>query len=71
MTKNQFTTLVSVRIDNDVCDAMEKWLQNHDYYSRSLLINITMSQLFKKCTDEQIWSFLHSLNPFQPCDTNH
>ncbi len=71
MTKNQFTTLVSIRVDNDVCAEMEKWLQKQDFYTRSSVINLALRRLFMGCSDEMIWEFLHTNKFVQPCDTKN
>lgn len=38
-TKNQYTTLVSVRLDNDVLVNLDKEVGHLRYYSRSQVIN--------------------------------
>ena len=67
MAKNQWTTQVSVRLENEVNDAIEKYASTQRYYTKSNLINLALRQLFVNCTDEQIYLFLWSNKYVQPC----
>ena len=42
-TKNQYTTLISVRLDNDVLTNLNKAQKRLQYYTRSHLINNILS----------------------------
>lgn len=71
MAKNQWTTQVSVRLENEVNEALEKYAGSKGYYTKSFLINLALRQLFINCTADQIYDFLFSNKYVQPCDTNH
>ena len=60
MTKNDYTTLVSLRIENETLRTISKFCEGRLYYNRSTLINIALRQLFVNCTEEQVWDFLHT-----------
>lgn len=49
-TKNQYTTLVSVRLDNDVLVNLKKEVEHLRYYSRSQVIN-NILRCVLLCTD--------------------
>ena len=49
-TKNNYTTLVSVRLDNDVLTNLNKAQKNLYYYTRSNLIN-NILRCVLLCTD--------------------
>lgn len=67
MAKNQWTTQVSVRLENEVNDAIERYAAAQSFYTKSNLINLALRQLFINCTDEQIYLFLWSNKYVQPC----
>lgn len=71
MARNRWTTQVSVRLDNEVNDALEKFASTQAYYTKSNLINLALRQLFINCTAEQIYDFLWSNKYVQPCDTKN
>lgn len=71
MAKNQWTTQVSVRLENEVNDALERFASTQKYYTKSNLINLALRQLFINCTAGQIYDFLWSNKYVQPCDTSH
>lgn len=71
MAKNQWTTLVSVRLENEVNKALEKYASTQSYYTKSNLINLALRQLFINCTAEQIYEFLWTNKPVHPCGTKN
>lgn len=71
MAKNQWTTQVSVRLENEVNDALEKFASTQTYYTKSNLINLALRQLFINCTADQIYQFLWTNRYVQPCDTKN
>lgn len=71
MAKNQWTTQVSVRLDNEVNKALEKYASGHEYYTKSNLINLALRQLFLNCTADQIHDFLWTNKSVYPCDTKN
>lgn len=71
MAKNRWTTQVSIRLDNEVNDAIEKYASTKRYYTKSHLINVALRQLFINCTADQIYDFLWSNKFVQPCDTKN
>lgn len=71
MARNQWTTQVSVRLENEVYDALEKFAAKQTYYSKSNVINLALRRLFMDCTDEQIYDFLWANKYVQPCATKN
>ena len=51
-TKNNFTTLVSVRLDNEVVESLEKVVKSDGYHSRSSVINFLLMGVLNH-TDER------------------
>lgn len=50
-TKNNYTTLVSVRLDNEVVGSLEKVVKSDGYHSRSSVINFLLMGILNH-TDE-------------------
>lgn len=71
MAKNRWTTQVSVRLENEVNDAIEKYVSTLRYSTKSNLINLALRQLFINCTADQIYQFLWTNRYVQPCDTKN
>lgn len=71
MARNQWTTQVSVRLENEVNDALEKFASTQTYYTKSNLINLALRQLFINCTTDQVYKFLWTNQYVQPCDTKN
>lgn len=71
MAKNQWTTQVSVRLENEVNDALEKYASTQKYYTKSNLINLALRQLFINCTAGQIHDFLWTNKEVYPCGTKN
>lgn len=71
MAKNRWTTQVSVRLENEVYDALEKFAATQTYYTKSNVINLALRRLFMDCTDEQIYEFLWTNKYIKPCDTKN
>ena len=69
MARNQWSTQVSVRLENQVYNALDKYASKQRYCTKSYLINLALRQLFINCTDEQIYEFLWTNKPVQPSDT--
>lgn len=71
MAKNRWTTQVSVRLENEVNDAIERYAAEQTFYTKSNLINLALRQLFINCTADQIYKFLWTNRYVQPCDTKN
>ena len=71
MARNQWTTQVSVRLENEVNDAVIKYASTLRYCTKSNLINLALRQLFINCTADQIYQFLWTNRYVQPCDTKN
>lgn len=71
MAKNQWTTQVSVRLENEVYDALEKYASTQKFYTKSFLINLALRQLFINCTADQIYDFLWTNKSLKQCDTRN
>lgn len=50
-TKNNFTTLVSVRLDNEVVEKLEKLVKQREYPSRSSTINFLLRGILNHTDD--------------------
>jgi len=53
-TKNNFTTLVSVRLDNEVVEKLEKVVKRNQYRNRSSIINSLLSGILNHTDDADI-----------------
>lgn len=53
-TKNNFTTLVSVRLDNEVVESLEKIVKSDGYHSRSSVINYLLMGVLKHTEERDI-----------------
>lgn len=53
-TKNNFTTLVSVRLDNEVVKSLEKVVKRSDYRTRSSTINFLLRGILNHADDGDI-----------------
>lgn len=71
MARNQWSTQVSVRLENEVYDALDKYARTQRFTTKSYLINLALRQLFINCTGEQIFDFLWSNKYVQPCGTKN
>lgn len=47
--------LLSVRLNPDTVEAIEKFTVNHPYWNRNSVINNLLSTIFKDFTDKQIY----------------
>lgn len=63
MEQEQRTKLVSVRLDNDVLRAIDKYSQSSRYVNRSYYINLALRQLFVNRTHGLIYQFLYTNLP--------
>lgn len=62
-TKNQYTTLVSVRLDNDVLVNLNKAQQHLRYHTRSNIINNILGCVLT-CTDSKTLSDIVHFNKY-------
>lgn len=53
-TKNNFTTLVSVRLENDIVESLEKFVKRSPYHTRSSTINNLLKAVMKHADDGDI-----------------
>lgn len=54
MSKNNLK-LLSVRLNPDTVEAIEKFIEKHPYWNRNSVINNLLSTIFKDFTDKQIY----------------
>lgn len=54
MAKNNLK-LLSIRIDPETLEAIEKFTKEHSYWNRNSVINNLLTTLFKDFTDKQIY----------------
>lgn len=60
MAKNDFTTLISIRVDNDTLKAIEKFCENRGYFNRSSIINQALKKVFVYHEYYDIYDFLYN-----------
>ena len=63
MTENDWTKLISVRLDKDVLKAIDDYDSSRHKMGRSYYINLALRQLFVNSTPEQIYTFLYTNFP--------
>lgn len=63
MEKEQLTKLVSVRLNIDVLQALDKYSQSSRFVNRSYYINLALRQLFVNSSSLQIYKFLYTNLP--------
>lgn len=71
MTENDWTKLISIRLDKSVIAAMDKFMQRHNVYSRSSLINLILRQVLVGTNTENVWDFIFHDKPLKPCGTKN
>lgn len=71
MTKNDFSTLISIRLENETLKAIVSFAAKQQYTTRSFLINMALRQLFVNSDDNAIWDFLYSNLPLPSCGTKN
>lgn len=71
MTKNDYTTLVSCRIDNQTLKAIDKFCEGRRYLKRSGVINQALIRIFRDSEGLSIYRFLYEKKQLTPCDTSH
>lgn len=71
MAKNDFSTLISIRLENETLQAINKFCEGRRYYKRSTLINLALRLLFVNCNEQQIWDFLHTNLSPKSCVTKN
>ena len=65
MEKNDFTTLVSCRLDNKTLAAIDKFCALHRFWNRSRVINFVLARMIR---DKDSWSIYRFLNDTRPSD---
>lgn len=60
MTKNDYTTLVSIRIDNATLKAINQFCDGHYYLKRSSVINQALRRVFVDNGNLNIYDFLYN-----------
>lgn len=65
MTKNNYTTLVSCRIDNQTIKAIDKFCEGRSYLKRSAVINQALNKVFRYNNDINIYAFLYNNQPLK------
>lgn len=65
MTKNDYTTLVSCRIDNQTIKAIDKFCEGRSYLKRSTVINQALNKVFRDNNDINIYDFLYHNQPLK------
>lgn len=58
MSKN--LKLISVRIDPDTLEKIEKFVSKHECYNRNLVINVILTAVMNKFGDRDIWDMCRS-----------
>lgn len=65
MTKNDYTTLVSCRIDNKTIKAIDKFCEGRSYLKRSSIINQALIRIFRDNDSLSIYRFLYEKQPLK------
>lgn len=65
MTKNDYTTLVSCRIDNQTIKAIDKFCEGRPYVSRSGVINQALMRIFRNNGYLKVYDFLYNNKPLR------
>lgn len=63
MIKNNYTTLVSCRIDNQTLKGIDKFCEGRSYLKRSSVINDALTKVFRGKDDINIYGFLYNNQP--------
>lgn len=71
MTENDWTKLISLRLDKSVIAAIDDFMQHHNVSSRSSLINLILRQVLVGTNAADVWLFLFYDKPLTPCDTKN
>lgn len=71
MTKNEYTTLISLRLENSTLKAINQFCDNHYYLKRSSVINQALKRLFAENEGINIYDFLYNGQNFKLCDTKN
>ena len=71
MTKNDYTTLVSLRLENVTLKAIDKFIDNRYYLKRSAVINQALKKVFAWNEDADIYDFLYNGKDLESCDTKN
>lgn len=71
MPKNDFTTLISLRIENGTLKAVDKFCDKRLYLKRSSAINLALKKVFAYYEDEDIFNFLYLGKGLKSCDTKN
>ena len=59
MQKNDFTTLISLRIENSTLQAIDAFCYNHYYLKRSSVINQALKKIFALNEGRDIYDILY------------
>lgn len=65
MANNNYTTLVSCRIDNKTLKAIDKFCEGRPYLKRSGVINQALYRIFRNNKDIGSYDLLYDKNPLK------
>lgn len=68
MPKNDYTTLISLRIENDTLKAIDKFCRQRYYLRRSNAINLALKKVFAHLDDAEIYDFLYMGKGIKSCE---
>lgn len=71
MPKNDYSTLISIRLENETLKAIDSFATKQKYTKRSFLINMALKKLFVNSDEDQIWDFLYTNLPYPSCGTKN
>lgn len=70
MSKKRLT-LISVRVDPDTLELLDKFCEIHQYWSRNAVINEILSVVMKEFDDRSIWDMVRRrMSPANPVYAN-
>lgn len=62
MQKNRYSTLVSVRLDNNILAVIDDYAANHQYRTRNNIINRLLSRSIAHVGSETLWVLIETNN---------
>lgn len=62
MQKNRYSTLVSVRLDNNILAVIDDYAANHPYRTRNNIINRVLSRAISHLGKERLWELIETNN---------
>lgn len=65
------TTLISIRLNDELKRKLEELVKKHPYFTRSFIINHLLSAMLDCTAGDGVWHILSSADPFDDKITIH